>query len=90
MYYVYALQSLKNKNWLYIGYSENLKERFKNHKDGKVTSTSKYRPLKLVYYEAYLSREDATKREHELKHNNQQKEILKDKAKHSLDNITAV
>jgi len=84
MYYVYALQSQLNKNWLYIGRSEDLKERFIEHQNGKVVSTSKYRPLKLVYYEAYLSKQDATKREYQLKHNSQQKEQLKERITNSL------
>lgn len=84
MHYVYALQSLKDKKWLYIGYSDDLRTRFKTHNDGKVKSTQFYRPLRLVYYEAYLNKNDATKKEYELKHNQQQKEILKNHIKNSL------
>ena len=84
MYYVYALQTLKDKNWLYVGYTTNLKERFTKHTKGEAISTKKYLPLRLVYYEAYLNKTDAAKREYELKHNSQQKEILKDKIKYSL------
>ncbi|MDO8625881.1 MAG: GIY-YIG nuclease family protein [Candidatus Magasanikbacteria bacterium] len=84
MYYVYALQSLKNKNWLYIGSSENLRARFDEHTSGKVISTAKYRPLRLVYYEAFLNKKDATLREYQLKHNSQQKEQLKLKLINSL------
>ena len=36
---------------LYIGYSTNLKARIKDHNDGGTTSTSKGRPLILVYCE---------------------------------------
>jgi len=85
MYYVYCLQSLKNKRWLYVGYSENLKTRIKEHGEGRVYSTSRYLPLKLVYYESFLNKQDATQREHELKHNSQQKEFLKEKIKHSIN-----
>lgn len=84
MYYIYCLQSLKITSWLYVGYSDDLRTRFKIHNDGKVKSTKFYRPLKLVYYEAYLNKNDAAKREYELKHNSQQKEILKEKIKNSL------
>jgi len=84
MYYIYALQSLKNKTWLYIGYSDDLRTRVETHNVGKVRSTQFYRPLRLVYYEAYLGKNDAAKREHELKHNSQQKEILKNRIFNSL------
>ena len=66
MHYTYVLQSQKD-NGFYIGYSENLKHRFEEHIKGKVESTKNRRPLKLVYYEACLKSEDATKREKYLK-----------------------
>lgn len=84
MYYVYALQSLKDENWLYIGYTTNLEERFAKHTKSKIASTKKYLPLRLVYYEAYLNKTDAAKREYELKHSQQQKEILKERIINSL------
>lgn len=80
MYYVYALQSMKDRRWLYIGSTDDLPERFTAHQKGKVTSTSKYLPLRLVYYEAYLEKKDATQREYQLKNNHQQKEQLKEMA----------
>ncbi|MFH2018642.1 MAG: GIY-YIG nuclease family protein [bacterium] len=84
MYYVYALQSQRNPKWLYIGFSEDLKNRIVSHQQGKVHSTSRYLPLRLVYYEAYLNKKDATEREYELKHNSQQKEFLKNRISKSL------
>ncbi len=66
MYYVYILQSKKD-NKLYIGYSENLKKRFEVHQKGKVKSTKNRLPLVLIYYEAYITKLDAKKREVFLK-----------------------
>jgi len=66
MFYVYLLQSKKDKD-LYVGYTEDLKRRFKEHNDGKNQSTKHRRPLVLIYYEAYRSRSDAEKREQMLK-----------------------
>ena len=66
MYYVYVLISLKDRNF-YVGYTDNLKERLKQHQQGKVMSTKNRRPLKLVYYEACLNQQDATHREKYLK-----------------------
>ena len=65
-YYVYVLTSLKDgKN--YTGYTQNLELRFSEHEDGKVKSTSYRRPLKLIYFEACLKQQDATRREKYLK-----------------------
>ena len=66
MFYVYILRSKKDKR-LYIGYTNDLKRRVKEHELGKNISTAYRRPLSLVYYEAYLSREDAIAREENLK-----------------------
>lgn len=66
MFYIYILQSLKDKNF-YTGYTKDLKVRLKEHSDGKVNSTKNRQPLKLVYYEACLNQQDATHREKYLK-----------------------
>ena len=66
MYYVYVLQSELDSNF-YVGYTRDLKLRFEQHQKGVVESTEHRRPLKLIYYEACLSQEDATKREKYLK-----------------------
>ena len=66
MFYVYVLSSLKI-NRIYIGYSTDLKKRYREHSTGRVKSTKNFLPWKLVYYEAYLSKNDATQREKELK-----------------------
>ena len=67
MYYVYILQSQKNKKWLYKGSTSDLKRRFKEHNSGKNFSTAPYLPFKLIYYETYLLKEDAEAREKYLK-----------------------
>jgi len=46
MYYVYTLRSGKDDK-LYIGSTSNLKKRLKEHKEGRVQSTSYRRPLEL-------------------------------------------
>ena len=65
-YYTYILQSLKD-NSLYIGYTSDLKKRFKAHNEGKSVSTKPFRPYELIFYEAFLNRMDAKKREIYLK-----------------------
>ncbi|MDD5063714.1 MAG: GIY-YIG nuclease family protein [Phycisphaerae bacterium] len=67
MYQVYLLKSLKN-NSLYIGYTKDLNRRLEEHNAGLAEYTRKYLPWTLIYYESYLSLEDAKKREKSLKH----------------------
>ena len=62
MYFVYLLQSLKDKK-LYIGLTGDLKKRIDQHRDGLVESTRYRRPLRLIGYEAYLTKEEAAGRE---------------------------
>ena len=66
MYYVYVLQSLKDKKF-YTGYTKDLKQRLKQHENGEVFSIKNRRPLKLIYYEACLNEQDALHREKYLK-----------------------
>lgn len=68
MYYTYVLYSLKDKK-LYIGSTGNLKKRLKEHLEGKVFSTKGRLPLKLVFYEAFIKRNDAIRREKYFKTN---------------------
>jgi putative endonuclease len=66
MYYTYLLKSEKDGGF-YIGYSQNVERRLKEHKDGLVDSTKNRRPIKLVYLEGYDSVEKARAREMKLK-----------------------
>jgi putative endonuclease len=65
-YYVYVLQSIKDKLF-YTGYTNNLKNRIREHLDGRVLSTKNRLPMKLVYWEGCLNQQDATRREKYLK-----------------------
>lgn len=66
MYYVYILKSERDGR-CYTGRSSNLKRRIKEHKSGNVISTKRMLPVKLVFYEAFLSEEDSVRREKYLK-----------------------
>ncbi len=65
-YYTYILQSIKNGSF-YIGYTSDLKKRFKEHNSGENKATKPYIPYKLIFYEAFLNRIDAKNREEYLK-----------------------
>ena len=66
MSYVYILRSLVDGN-LYIGSTNDLRRRIKEHNSGKSFSTRFRKPFILVYYEAYLAEDDARRREQGLK-----------------------
>lgn len=61
-YHIYGLLSLKDDKF-YTGYTENLKLRFEEHKNGYISSIKDRRPLKLIYSEACLDDKDAINRE---------------------------
>lgn len=67
-YYIYILYN-PLKNFIYIGYTENLKQRLINHNKGENKSTRPYIPLELIHYEAYRNMKDAKRRELFLKSN---------------------
>lgn len=62
MFYVYCLESEKFDE-LYFGYTNNLKKRFKEHNQGLNFSTKRYKPWKVIYYEACVDEDDAKRRE---------------------------
>lgn len=66
MFHTYILISEKDDKF-YVGYTDNLKRRIKQHNNGDVESTKYRRPLKLIYYEGCLNQKDAIHREKYLK-----------------------
>ncbi len=83
MYYVYILKSLKDKN-LYIGSTNDLKRRLKQHNEGQVFSTKTRVPFEIIYYEAYKAEGDARKREKNLKLRSRAHAQLKKRIRESL------
>jgi putative endonuclease len=65
-YWVYIIESLKDHSF-YIGYSENLENRLKQHNNGESTYSSLKIPWKLVYYEEFDNKKAALIREKFLK-----------------------
>lgn len=67
-YYLYILRT--SSNTLYIGQTNNLEKRLKEHKS-KSSKSAKYTryfdSIQLVYSEKYLTRKEAMKRETQLK-----------------------
>jgi len=65
-YYVYVLRSLK-KNFLYVGFTKDLKKRLKEHNNKEELSTKYYAPFELIHYEGYRNIKDAKRREEYFK-----------------------
>ena len=83
MFFVYILKSQKDGK-RYIGSTNNINKRVKEHNSGLVTSTKSRRPFKLVYCECYLSEKDARDREENLKLRGRALTILVRRIKRSL------
>ncbi|MFA6272348.1 MAG: GIY-YIG nuclease family protein [Patescibacteria group bacterium] len=83
MYYVYIIQSKKDGR-LYKGFTSDLENRLKEHKEGKPKSTKSFRPWKLVYYEVFVDKKDALREELFLK-SGKGKSTLKEKLKNYME-----
>lgn len=83
MFYVYVLKSSQDDE-LYIGSTNDLKRRLKEHQNGKSSSTKLRRPFELIYYEAYKNEKDARLREHSLKFRGNARRFLKERMRESL------
>ncbi len=66
MYYVYAIKS-KEKNYIYVGLTNNPQRRIKEHNYKKEKTTYFYAPFKAILIEKYRTRIEARKREKYLK-----------------------
>jgi len=66
MFTVYVLSSTRRK-YLYVGLTNSLERRFKQHQDGKAKTTRSYRPFRIVHKEEFSTRQEARKKEKYLK-----------------------
>jgi putative endonuclease len=58
-----------SKDFIYIGFTENLRQIFEEHNSGKSKSTKPSLPLDLIHYEAYKNVKDRKMRKKYLKTN---------------------
>ncbi len=84
MYYIYVLESQKDRN-LYVGCTSNIENRLKLHNKGAVQSTKHRTPFKLVYYETYEDKYEAFRMERFYK-SATGKKVLKNKIMASSSN----
>lgn len=65
-HYTYVLKCADGS--LYTGYTNHLKKRIETHNSGKGAKyTRARRPVELLYYERYATKEEAMKREYAFK-----------------------
>ena len=64
-FYTYVLLCADGKH--YIGYTDDVEKRLKEHQAGVTASTNPRRPVQLVYFEACLSKKAAQSRERYFK-----------------------
>ena len=62
MYYVYAISSLE-RNYIYVGLTDNLERRFFEHNNGKNKTTKPYLPFKIIYTQEFETRLEARQNE---------------------------
>lgn len=67
MYYVYLIISINSPKQTYIGFTEDLKTRLKDHNSGKSKHTAKFAPWELISYHAFNEEKRAREFEYYLK-----------------------
>lgn len=84
MHVLYILKS-QSSNKLYIGVTNNLQRRFREHNSGESKSTAAHKPWQIVYCEVYRSKLDALERERKLKQFKNSYSALKTRIRGSLE-----
>jgi putative endonuclease len=70
MYFVYLIVSKNKKRTIsYVGYTNNIKKRLKDHNNSKGAKFTKGRKWKLIYSINYDNKKMAMKEEYKLKKN---------------------
>jgi putative endonuclease len=63
MFYIYAISSLE-RNYIYVGMTQDLKDRVNRHNQGREKTTRAYKPFELIFTEVLdVERMEARKRE---------------------------
>jgi len=79
MAFIYLLVAKPQYKISYIGWTNNLKKRLKEHNEGKGAKFTRGRKWKLIYYEFVKNKSTALKREYELKKNRKLRNLIKKK-----------
>ena len=87
MYYTCVLLSEQGGRF-YTGYTADLRKRLGEHQRGRVRWTASRHPVRLVYYEACVSQEDALRRDRFLK-SGKGKRYLRNRLKAHLNSVSS-
>jgi len=66
MFLVYALKSL-NRNYIYVGLTDNIERRIRQHNSGQSKTIKPYAPFELIYTKGFETRMEARMHEKYLK-----------------------
>ena len=70
MYFVYLIVSKNKKRTIsYVGYTNNIRKRLKNHNDSKGAKFTRGRKWRVIYKEKLASKNKAISREYYIKKN---------------------
>lgn len=75
MWHVYVLKS-SIKRWYYVGSTNRLDQRIKEHNLGKVLSTKFYKPFQFIYKKEFVKESEARGHERLLKDKRIEKEKI--------------
>ena len=75
MYYVYIIKSI-NKPWYYVGSTNDVQKRLKEHNTGLTFSTRPHKPFEVHLIEEYETAIEARQREFKIKRNHALKKFL--------------
>ena len=64
-YWAYVIRCADES--FYIGQTDNIVRRYEDHCSGKVEWTASHKPVELIHWEEFSTREEAVAREHDLK-----------------------
>jgi len=62
MYFIYAISSLE-RNYIYVGLTDDIERRISEHNGGKNKTTKPYLPFILIYTEEFTTRAEAREKE---------------------------
>lgn len=65
-YYVYAIKSIQRK-YIYVGLTNNIERRIKQHNNCREKTTRAYTPFKIIYANEFQDRKSAREKEKYLK-----------------------
>ena len=75
------LKNINVKNFTYVGWTNNLRERLNKHNSGKGAKFTRGNKWKIIYYEIFKSKKEAMKREYYIKKNKKLRKKIKDSNK---------